>query len=157
MMWVNRAGMKSVYLDYYLSNSRIYLPWEGFRRDLRLLQNLAEFKTLVEEEKGDCNRTTISNLAGQLLSFCSGMSIGDYVLIPHAKSREYTLAKISGQYEFNPKDEMCLWHSRKIDQIQNNIPREIFSQSMQYSLGAFRTIFKIKNENECLSTIAKYK
>lgn len=157
MMWVNRAGMKSVYLDYYLSNSRIYLPWEGFQRDLRLFQDLSEYKTLVVEEKGDCNRTTISNLAGQLLSFCCGMSIGDYVLIPHVKSRAYTLAKISGEYEFNPKDKMQLWHSHKIDQIQNNIPREIFSQSMQYSLGAFRTFFKIKNEDECLATIAKYK
>ena len=37
------------------------------------------------------------------------------------------------------------------------IPASIFSQTVRYSLGAFRTIFKVKYEEEILKEIDKWK
>lgn len=156
MIWVCRAGMNSVYLDYFLKTQRIFLPWDGFKCDLRQYKNREEIKKLVREEKGDVAKTSISNWSGQLYTFCWDMSINDKVLIPHKGRRKYTFAKIVGEYTYTENDEKGLWHSRAISIVPGDIPRDIFSQSMQYSLGAYRTIFKVKDENELTRAIDNY-
>ncbi len=32
MMWVCRAGQKSIYAEYYFATRKIYIPWDGFQR-----------------------------------------------------------------------------------------------------------------------------
>ena len=155
MMWVCRAGEKSLYLEQFLRDNRIYLPWDGYHFDLSQLKDLSEFKKAVIKEKGDQSRTSISNWAGQLLSFSHEMNVDDLVLIPHRSSRKYTLAKITGAYSFNPSDNRGLFHSRTIDILEDNIPREVFPQSLRYSLGAFRTIFKVKREEEVFASLRR--
>lgn len=157
MIWVCRAGMNSVYLDYFLSTERVYLSWDGFKTDLRQFKDREELKSLVRKEKGDVTRTSVSNWSGQLYTFCWDMKVGDKVLIPHRGSRQYTLAQIKGDYTFSKDNEKGLWHSRSILILENEIPRAIFSQSMQYSLGAYRTIFKVRDEEELIETISRYK
>ncbi len=157
MIWVCRAGRDSIYLDTFLQTEKIYLPWEGFKVDLKQYSNREQIKSLVQHEKGDVARTSISNWSGQLYSFCWKINVGDYLLIPHRGSRAYTFAKVIGNYEFCDADPNALWHSRKIRIVLSDIPREIFSQSMRYSLGAYRTIFKIREEEELLKAISKYR
>lgn len=157
MIWVCRAGMKSVFLDRFLCESKIYIPWDGFKTDLNLLPTIQEIKELVRSEKGECPRTSIANWSGQLFSFCHVMKEGDYVLIPHKGSRTYTFAKITGKYEYGGESDDCLVHSRQIKIILNNIPRESFSQSLCYSLGAYRTIFRVKQEDELLNALRRVK
>ena len=157
MMWVCRTGVKSVFLNEFVQDKRIYIPWDGYNLDLSAYSDRDALKRVVIEEKGECQRTSISNWAGQLYSFVKEISVGDYVLIPHRSSKEYTLAVVSGQYEYNSADNRGLFHSRTIEIQEDRIPREIFSQSIQYSLGAFRTIFKVKQEEEVLIAINKWK
>ena len=157
MLWVCRPGVNALYYEFFLETKMIYITWEGFKADLSLMSNREQLKKLVIEEKGDATRTSISNWAGQLYSFCQEMTIGDYVLVPSKGSHTYTLAMIDGDYEYNPHSEKKLWHSRRIRILFNDIPRSIFSQSLQYSLGAYRTVFKIKNEDELLHTVKHYK
>jgi restriction system protein len=156
MAWVMRAGKESVYLNKFVEGSRIYLPWEGYKVNLSKLDSREDFKQLVIKEKGDQNRTTISNWGGMLYSFSKEMEIGDCVLIPAKHSKSYILAKISEEYEFNSRDKDGLYHSRKIEIKKTDIPREIFSQQIIYSLGAFRTIFKVIYEDEVMDTIQKW-
>ena len=42
MMWVVRAGKRSVYFDKYMKTSRIYIPWDGFRVDLSKLERFSK-------------------------------------------------------------------------------------------------------------------
>ena len=156
VIWVCRAGRESVFLDAFLQTKKVYLPWEGFKVDLRKYPSREQIKRLVQQEKGDVARTSISNWSGQLYSFCWVMNVGDYALIPHRGSRTYTFAQLTGEYEFCDSDPNGLWHSRRIKIVLSNIPREVFSQSMRYSLGAYRTIFKIREEEELLTAISKY-
>jgi len=74
------------------------------------------------------------------------MRIGDSVLIPSEFSRSYCLAAINGEYVFDENENEKLYHSRSITIIEQNIPRDIFEQSIIYSLGAYRTIFHVKYE-----------
>ena len=156
MVWVCRAGVDSIYLGYYLDTKKIYLPWEGFITDLRQYSDISALRTMVKAEKGDATNTSISNWAGQLKNFCFDMQIGDYVMIPHQKSKSYSVAKIKGPYVFDGNNDMGLFHSRLVDIYDYVIPREAFSQSLRYSLGAYRTVFRIRQEKELLLAINGY-
>lgn len=154
MLWICRTGKDSVYLDYYLKTSHIYLPWDGFALDLSGYKSITDFRNLVINEMQTKNRTSVSNWSGQLQMFVNEMQIDDYVLLPHERSRYYTLARIDGRYEFDKQNDKHLLHSRKIQVLIQKIPRDTFSQSIQYSLGAFRTIFRVKQENEIMLKIS---
>ena len=117
---------------------------------------MSDFRAIVESEKGTNNRTTISNWAGQLYSFVKEISINDLSLIPSMGSRTYVLVRIVGDYSYEAQDEDGLYHSRRITVLCKDIPRQIFPQSTIYSLGAYRTIFKVRDEKIILSAISKW-
>ena len=146
-----------MYMDDFLRNKRIYLPWEGYKVNLKQYPSRENMRDLVRQEKGEIARTSISNWSGQLFSFCWEMKKDDYVLIPQRDSRAYTLAKISGDYTFSDLNANGLCHSREIKVLMMNIPRAIFSQAMKYTLGAYRTVFKIKDEKELLTSITRFR
>ena len=156
MLWVCRTGKLAKYYEKCIDNCEIVLPWQGYAYDLSDCQTLADFRKTVENEKDIDNRTSISNWSSQLFSFCKDMQIGDYVLIPNLHSKKYDLVKIVSNYFFRENDSE-IHHVRKIKICCRGIPREIFPQSIQYSLGAFRTIFKPKHESEILALIEKWK
>ena len=157
MMWVIRAGQHSLHYDKYIENSKVYIPWEGYKIDLSEIKTRSDFRAVVEKEKGTDNRTSVSNWAGQLYTFAQEIEKGDYVLIPSKGSHTYCLARIAGDYYFDKSEKDKLYHSRDIEIVETDIPRDIFSQSVIYSLGAFRTIFKAKHEDEIMKTISKWK
>ena len=156
-MWVIRAGQDSLHFDKYIRAARVFIPWDGYKMDLSKVNSRAEYRGVVEKEKGTDNRTSVSNWAGQLYSFVHEIEIGDYVLIPTKGSRSYYLARITGDYNFDPTDQDGLYHSREVELLERDIPRGIFSQAIVYSLGAFRTLFKAKHESEILTTIKKWR
>ena len=157
MMWVIRAGQNSVYYDKFLEESKVFLPWTGFKMDLSSFSSRPEFRNLVEKEKGDVHHTSVSNWAGQLYSFTVDAQKNDFVLIPSKGSHTYCLSKITGDYAFNENEPSKLYHSRDIKVILKDIPKRIFSQEIVYSLGAFRTIFKARHEEEIIRAIKKWK
>ena len=154
-MWVCRAGKKSLDIKLFFNNNKIYLPWEGYNSDYGGIVDLSKFREIVAKEKGIDNRTTISNWSSQLYQFVNGISIEDYVLIPGPQSKHYHLAKVTGDYVYSPNNSYH--HSRDIEFVVKNIPRDIFDQRTQYSLGAYRTLFKAKNEEYIIDTINDWK
>ena len=152
-MWVCRAGSASIYYLKFLQEERIFLPWDGYKIDLSTIVDAQRFRNVVENERGNNNRTSVSNWSSQLILFAKTIEMNDYVLIPSFKSRSYCLAQVIGNYEFNPDDEENLYHSHKIKVLLKDIPRSAFTKDVQYSLGAYRTLFKVRDEAAVLSQI----
>lgn len=152
MIWVCRTGKSSSLLDYYLETSKIYLPWLGFHFDLSKFDSMEALRSVVAQEMKTDNRTSISNWAGQLRSFCIDMQKGDYVLLPHKNCRAYTCGRITGDYCFSGINEKDLFHSRSIE-IIGDFQKDSLSQQMQYTLRAYRTIFRVKNEDVILNAL----
>ena len=156
-MWVVRAGQKSIFIPKVIDENYIFLPWDGYKFSLGELRSNEEIREAVSKEKGTDNTTTLGNWAGQIETFVKRIKKDDYVLIPKYKSRAYVFAKVVGEYEFNPTDKDKLYHRRKIDIINDAIPAEIFDQSIRYSLGAFRTVFSVRDEEGVLRAIKEWK
>lgn len=155
-MWVCRTGQKAMYLTAFLQESKIYLVWNGFNVDFHSLNSKQEIRNLVSNEMGSNNHTSVSNWTGQLMAFYKEMRIGEYVVIPHAKSHDYTLAMIAGDYVFEKDSSTGLHHSRKITVVKVGVPKTAFTQSQIYSMGAYRTVFKVKHEEEILDVFQKW-
>ena len=154
MMWVCRPGQHSKFYDCFVETHSIFLAWEGYKKDLSQFEERQEFRDFVIEEKNPGARTTISNWAGQLYSFSKEMTVGDYVLVPGKNSKTYSLAKITGTYIYKESENYA--HSREIEWLIMDVPRDIFPQDVQYSLGAFRTLFKVKKEDLIMSLMEKW-
>ncbi len=155
-MWVFRAGKNGAMYNDVIEYSQVFLPWDGYQEDLSKYQTMPEFRKLVEREKQTTNRTSVSNWASQILVFVKTSQIGDCVLIPAQGSKCYTLAKIAGDYEYIESNDEMLRHTRKITVLEENIPRSVFSQEVKYMLGAYRTVFKIRNEDLVLQQIEQW-
>lgn len=152
-MWVCRSGKNGKFYDMFISTQRVYLPWDGYHFDLSMYKTMNDFRKVVVDERNPESRTSISNWAGQLKNFCVDMGINDFVLVPTKNSKYYTLCRITGNYEYDSSKTMP--HSRAIVVLTSGIPRYIFPKSIQYSLGAFRTVFRVKQEELLLSIIQK--
>lgn len=156
MIWVCRAGVYSSYLEYFFQNNKVFLPWRNsYRKDLSAFKSLEDMKSFVRNENNGASNTSIATWTSQLRIFSCDMKISDYVLIPHSHSRQITLAEIAGDYCFSENDPMKLWHSRKITILPGEILRSSLSKPLQYSLGAYRTVFRIKQEEELLEVYNK--
>ena len=156
MMWLIRAGRNAAYYDEILESQRVFLPWEGYHYDFKPLKTKEELRLAVGNEKRTDNRTSVATWVGQILDFVQKMQIGDYVLIPSKGSHTYALTTITGDYEYNADQNECLQHSRTIKVLIKGFPRDVLPQQIQYSLGAFRTVFRVKYEDEILRSIEKW-
>ena len=156
-MWVCRAGKDAQFLDYYVEASKIFLPWDGFRLDLSLVASLADYRSIVSTEMETDNCTSISNWAGQLNAFVNEIQTGDYVLVPYKNSRFFALVQVIGAYEYNESNEKNLYHAHKVNVLDVDIPKDIFSQSIQYGLRAYKTVYRVKNEDMILTKKKKWK
>ena len=92
----------------------------------------------------------------QVENFYLKMEIGDYVITPSCSSGMYSIGVIVGKYEFD-KSQEYFHHSRKVNWIIHDVPKNEFSQKLQYTLGAFRTIFTIKDFDEIEKFIIEMK
>ena len=154
MMWVLRAGKKAKYYDDFKEYGRIFICWNGYEADLSTFSEHNQFLELASRAKENTSIVAIRNRGSQLEYFTNEMNIGDLILIPSYRSKYYTLVKVIGPYEFSAiKDYFP--HSRRVKFLITGIDRNIFSQRIQYSLGAYRTLFHAKEEEYILSMIKK--
>ena len=144
MLWICRPGNAAQFYSHFIDESKIYLAWEGYNQDLSSFENKDDFRNIVAKEKHTDNSTSISNWSGQLINFVKDICRGDFVLIPNNKKRVYALVEVMGEYTYEPDYE--LHHSRRVRIVKTEINRDIFSQEILYSLGAYRTLFKMKKE-----------
>lgn len=156
-MWVCRAGQEAEYIHLIEKTKMLFLPWENYNIDLTNCHELEQYKMIVSDETKIGNKTSVSNWAGQLYTFVKKIEVGDLVMVPHRLSQNFILIKIVGDYEYLSYGVKNLHHARKVEILANNIPKAIFDQNTQYSLRAYRTLFKVRDEDVILKAIRNWK
>lgn len=84
------------------------------------------------------------------------MKLGEIVVLPSKIKPTIHFGRITGEYEFIPENANPYYHARKIDWFAQDVSRSAFDQSILYSLGAFMTICRIKQETEIMAIITAY-
>lgn len=148
MMWVCRVGKQGKLFDTVKETSELFISWEGYNFDFSKMDKV-DIRNIVAEESQTDNTTTISNYTAMLIDFVSEMQIGEYVIIPGNK--EYNVVMVEGDYEYRPSGKFH--HFRRIKVVKEHLSKDMFNQTTNYSLGAFRTVFKVKDEESVLKVI----
>lgn len=154
-IWICRAGKKAIYVEKFLLNNKIYCTWDGFAYDLNSYENKEILKERIKEDNTAATPTAINTWTAQLLILRDKMQIGDIVLTPNENSKSYNIGIVESDYIFNSKSKEHFYHSRNVKWNKSTVTRDLFPQHVIYSMGAYRTIFKLKYENEFYEIINK--
>lgn len=146
-IWVCRTGLKGQYANEFLKDNKIYLTRDNLDFDLEKAEKSFVINSLYENSPSAA-RQTISNTWSQIDIFANRMSIGDIVIIPKKSSALVSVGAINGNYVFSEGATFPYMHSREIKVLSREIDTSDFPQSIKYSLGAFRTIFSVRQEDE---------
>lgn len=148
-LWLARAGKYGEHEKKFLEENRIYLTWWGLAHDLTSLGEQKELRALYEETYPDASKHKISNNVGQIWRFCKKIHPGDWIIVPSKQRSSIHVAKVKGEYVFDPDGKDPYYHYRDVEWIAQDVPRSNFDQDLLYSFGAIMTICQIhRNDAE---------
>jgi len=146
-LWLVRTGSHGEHEAHFVDNGKIYLTWDGLKKDLSKLKEASEFRDIQQEYFPDQAKNTAFNYAAQMQAFVSRMQVGDWVVVPSKTKPSIHFAEVTGAYAFDKKAENPYFHFRTVKWIAQDVPRSAFDQDLLFSFGAFSTICQIKRND----------
>ena len=146
-LWVARSGKHGEHEQRFLTDERIYLTWEGFRRDLSKMDGQPALIGAIQEAYPDFSVYKARNHAAQMWTFAKRFQKGDWVIVPSKEKPAIHVAEVAGPYRFDGKAEDPYFHSREVKWVAKDLPRSIFDQDLLYSFGAIQTIFGVSRND----------
>ena len=153
-IWVCRTGKKGQYEDEFLNNNQIYLTRAGLDFNLSICKK-KEILAVLQNKENAIARQTMSNIWSQIDIFANRMDVGDIVIIPKKASQLIHVCVITSEYIYEPNETFPRKHSRGIRFLKKNINTNPFPQDIRYSLGTFRTIFSLSQEDRLIEELRK--
>jgi restriction system protein len=88
--------------------------------------------------------------AGMILRFVHVVRTGDIVVYPSKHDRQVNIGRVTGPVSFvpGPENDGDVFPNRRPVEWLGHFPRSEFSQSALYEIGAFITLFKIRNHGQ---------
>jgi len=146
-LWLVRAGAHGEFEKKFLEENRIFLTWDGLSHDLGALKNRGQLRALLEQVYPDTPKGRITNNLGQIWAFSQGIAQGDWVVLPSKQKPAIHVAKVKGDYTFNPDGDDPFFHYREVEWIVQDVPRTNFDQDFLYSFGAFMTVCQVSRND----------
>ena len=153
-VWVCRTGSDGRFNDLFFDKSQIYLTRENLDYDVSLVEK-EEILSHLHAEMSTAAKQTISNIWSQINIFANKMKINDVVLIPKKGHFSISVAIITGEYCFNDHAQYPEKHSRTVRILKKDIDTTSFPRDIFHSIGAFRTIFEIKEADRLIAVLKK--
>ena len=148
-LWLVRAGPAGEYETKFISESRVYVTWNGLDYKLTTPKGQPELRQVLAEYYPETKPKTLMNNASQLWPFANAMAKGDWIVLPRKTQPVICIGEVVGDYEFHKTGPDPFFHSRKVKWLATEVPRTHFSQDLLYSFGAFMTICRIaRNDAE---------
>lgn len=140
-MWMVRAGEGARFLETFKKKSVVAI---GFVRinDVSEMSSADEIRHAVEEKYAEYSPAQIRTQAGQLARFKFDFRTGDMVVTYDPIERAYLVGKIVGDYEYDNEMEEYR-HVRKVEWLEDTVPRDKLKTSTKNTLGAIQTLFEV--------------
>lgn len=156
-VWLCRAGKHGEYENKFFEDSRIYCTWEGVDVSFKSFPDRSELHTYFMSQREDIKPKTATNWVGQVWPFAHEMKKGDWVMLPSKVKSVIHIGKITGDYSFDEDANDPFYHYRDVDWFKKDVPRSSFDQDILYSLGAFLTICRIRQEDRIKNVVTSVK
>ncbi len=131
----------------FLQHNVVAVGWAEIG-DLRKLKPDREtFKSAVAAAYPGKKPGAIPNNAGQLFRFVHEMKSGDLVVYPSKRDRHVHIARVEGEYRYDPSLSPAYPHQRPVKWLLD-LPRTNFSQGALYEIGSAMSFFQVRNYAE---------
>lgn len=146
-VWVVRAGKEGRREDHAISQGVVVVGWD-FVPDLTGMPRDAIAQAL-EETYQDAGDGTIKNWTSQLHAFVNRMNVGDIVILPRKRTSTVAIGRIAGGYTFDAEGAEGTRHSRPVQWVLTDLPRQRIDSDLRFSIGGAMTVFSVsRNEAE---------
>ena len=153
-LWLVRAGRDGEHANLFAEQSRVGVGF-SFPEDISHIGGRDELMARYEERYPGYSTQQMAKPVGQMWTLARVMESGsDHVIVPFKRKRAFRIAKVSGNYRFDPSFSKDVPHTRPIEWVSDEIPRTAFAQDLLNSLGAIMTVCRI-HKNEAESRILK--
>lgn len=148
-IWVCRTGANGQFAKVFFENNAIYLTRDGLYFNIAEASKEDVINRLNELQPGAAKQT-IGNVWSQVDMFARRMNIGDIVLIPQKSTPQISVGKITSEYRYACNKGFPFQHERTVSFIHHAINTTTFPHDIRCTLGAFRTIFSINQEERMI-------
>jgi len=146
-IWIIRAGGHGQFEQKFIEDKRVYVTWDGLRRNLAELEERSDLLSILGEIYPDAKRKRLYHWLGQIWPFAHEIKKGDLVVLPLKTQRSIYIGEVTGDYHFEPNGPNPFYHWRSVKWIGESIPRSHFGQDLLYTFGAFMTICRVRRNN----------
>ncbi|MHC4402058.1 MAG: restriction endonuclease [Planctomycetota bacterium] len=145
-VWLVRAGKNGEREDFALEHGLAVIGWDECP-DLAHIDNREKLSDQIQQSYPDKGKMTIANYVGQVWAFLGRIEKGDLIVLPLKTRSMIAIGKCAGPYKYEPANPAGSRHTRSVEWVRENIPREAFGKDLLYSFGAFMTVCQIKRNN----------
>lgn len=146
-MWCMKAGEGGKLIHLFKEKKIIAL---GFNEvgDISGANNIDDIKNLYRTAYPIKNEVAVGLNSSQIYNFLKNFKKGDYVVSYDPKERTYYIGEVVGDFKYN--EDLIKEGFNKIRRVNwvGKVSRDDLSVSTQNTLGAWQTIFEIKDENK---------
>ena len=145
-LWGVRSGKYGEREALALDRSLAVIGWEDLP-DLSGTGTRDQLRALLHSTYANEKPKTLLNWESQLWPFLKIMADDEPVVMPLKQRSGFALGRIKGRYAYSEFGGEWL-HTRAVEWIRE-VPRTSFAQDLQYSFGAFLTVFQVaRNDAE---------
>jgi hypothetical protein len=141
-VWLVRAGGEGAEEPLALREGRAVIGW-GTLGDITGVGTREALEAAFVAVYGDNNMNSVRNQVGQVWAFLRRIQPGDLVVLPRKASRTVAIGRVVGPYEYRGDFPEPARHTRPVEWLITDLPRDAFDQQVLNSLGAFMTVCKI--------------
>ena len=137
-LWVCKGGKRGERESRFKENNLIAI---GFNQldNLSRVKTREELKELYEKAFPNAPEGRKNNHVGQVHAFLQKAKIDDTVVVPMKTSGTIWIGKIKSEYKFRDDLGSDIKHTRNVEWLGKDIPRDSFNQANLYSFGSAMT------------------
>lgn len=154
-IWVCRAGKKGMYAEEFVEKEIISCTWSGYLESWGNHDKGGLVQIVMKVNGVNPKSTAAITWTNQMDIFVNKMKTGDLVIVPNLKKHFYMICMIQSEYMFEDASKDYLRHRRKVKWINLEIQKDCFSRELVNTLGAFRTVFQVKKNEQIEEIIRK--
>lgn len=145
-VWTVKGGRHGEREERCLEHGVIGGGWEDIP-DLTDVSGKQELSDLCEVSAPNWSSRTRANYVAQLWSLRERMGEGELAVLPLKTSGTIAVGRINGPYAHRDDLGSDISHTRPVEWLATDVPRDSFDQDLLYSFGAFLTVGRVQREN----------
>lgn len=133
-----------------LEGGYVVIGWAALGDITGLPKDREAIKAALSEAYPNRKAGAIPVEAGMILRFLHEVRVGDLIVYPSKHDRQVNIGRVTGPvtHHPDPEDVDDSYPNRRSVDWLGSFPRSEFSQSALYEIGAFITLFLIKNHKQ---------